>query len=77
MTDTGYSRKIDSSGRLVIPAHLREQLNINVGEEYHFFTAKSKDGKTYLCIECYNIENDIEKAKRLLSEAGYTVKDKK
>ena len=71
MTDTGYSRKIDSSGRIVIPANLREELNMNTGEEYHYFIGKS-NGKTYLCIECYNVENEIEKAKRILRENGYT-----
>lgn len=69
METTEYSRKIDSCGRLVIPAKLREKLNIHEGENYDFSVAKI-DGKTYLCIECYNVEDEIEKACQILRAAG-------
>lgn len=69
MKQTEYARRVDSTGRLVIPAKLREELNINVGETYDFFIHE-QDGKKFLCIECYGVENEIERAKRVLKEAG-------
>ena len=60
---------MDSSGRLVIPSKLRDELNIQTGDMFDFFVHE-QDGKKYLCIECYRLENEIEKAKRVLREAG-------
>lgn len=37
MRDTEYSRRLDSSGRLVVPSKLREELRMEVGDEYVFF----------------------------------------
>jgi bifunctional DNA-binding transcriptional regulator/antitoxin component of YhaV-PrlF toxin-antitoxin module len=37
MRETEYSRRLDSSGRLVIPSKLREELRMEVGDEYAFF----------------------------------------
>jgi bifunctional DNA-binding transcriptional regulator/antitoxin component of YhaV-PrlF toxin-antitoxin module len=37
MRQTEYSRRLDSSGRLVVPAKLREELQMETGDEYHFF----------------------------------------
>lgn len=69
MRETEFSRRIDSSGRLVIPSKLREQLRIEPGDEYQFFLHE-ENGRTYLCVECFRIEDEIEKAKRVLREAG-------
>ena len=69
MKQTEYARRLDSSGRLVIPSKLREELNIQVGDTFDFFIHE-QDGKKYLCIECFRLENEIEKAKRVLKEAG-------
>ena len=69
MRETEFSRRIDSSGRLVIPSKLREQLRIESGDEYQFFLHE-ENGRTYLCVECFRIEDEIEKAKRVLREAG-------
>ena len=71
MTDTGLSRKIDGNGRIIIPVDLREELKIKPGDVYEFFTME-KDGHTFLCIECFNLEDPIERAKKLLREAGIT-----
>lgn len=69
MESTGYTRKIDSGGRIVIPANLREKLKIKPGDIYDLLLFE-EDGRTYLCIECVNLVDEIERAKRLLREAG-------
>ena len=69
MVETEYSRRMDGSGRLVVPVKLREALFMSPGDEYVFFTHEI-DGRTFLCVECYNKENEIERAKRILREAG-------
>jgi bifunctional DNA-binding transcriptional regulator/antitoxin component of YhaV-PrlF toxin-antitoxin module len=72
MKETEYSRRLDSSGRLVIPSKLREELRMEVGDEYAFYTHEH-EGRTYLCVECYRKENEIERAKRILAEAGIKI----
>ena len=69
MQATDYSRKIDSSGRLVVPAQLRDKLDLRTGDELIFYLHEM-NGKTYLCVECPRAENEIEKAQRILREAG-------
>jgi bifunctional DNA-binding transcriptional regulator/antitoxin component of YhaV-PrlF toxin-antitoxin module len=72
MKETEYSRRLDSSGRLVVPSKLREELKMEVGDEYAFYIHEL-NGKTYLCIECFRKEDEIERAKRILREAGIQV----
>lgn len=69
MRQTEYARRVDSNGRVIIPSQLRDQLDIRPGDELEFFIHE-ENGKTYLCIECARIEDEIEKAKRILREAG-------
>ena len=71
MKQTEYSRKVDASGRIIVPAQLRDQLCIRPGDNYDFYIHEI-DNRTFLCIECYNLENEIERAKRILREAGVT-----
>ena len=70
MRATEYSRKLDSSGRLVIPSALRQVLDLRTGDVC-FYHIHEEDGKTYLCIECPRQENEIERAKRILRETGF------
>jgi bifunctional DNA-binding transcriptional regulator/antitoxin component of YhaV-PrlF toxin-antitoxin module len=72
MRETEYSRRLDSSGRLVIPSKLREELQMEVGDEYAFYIHEH-EGQSYLCVKCFRKENEIEKAKRILREAGIQV----
>ena len=72
MRETEYSRRLDSSGRLVIPSKLREELKMEVGDEYALYIHEL-NGKTYLCVECFRKEDEIERAKRILREAGIQV----
>ena len=69
MKETEYSRRLDSSGRLVVPVKLREELRMETGDDYVFFIHEL-DGRTFLCVECFRKENEIERAKRILREAG-------
>lgn len=72
MRKTEHSRKVDSNGRVIIPSQLRDELDIRPGDllEYCILTY---EGHTYLCFECPRVEDEIEKAKRILREAGITV----
>ena len=72
MVHTEYARKIDSNGRVIIPSQLRDQLDIRPGDSMEFFIHE-ENGKTYLCIECYRVEDEIEKAKRVLEAAGFSL----
>ena len=72
MRHTHFSRRLDSNGRLVIPVRLREELGLQVGHEYTFYTHE-QNGKTYLCIECSKGNDELENAKRLLEAAGYEI----
>lgn len=72
MRETEYSRRLDSSGRLVIPSKLREELKMEVGDTYDFYIHEYA-GRTYLCVECFRKEDEIERAKRILREAGIKI----
>lgn len=74
MKETEYSRRLDSSGRLVIPSKLREELKMEQGDEYIFYTHEH-EGRTYLCVECFRKENEIERAKRILAQAGIKIQE--
>ena len=68
---TGYSRKLDSTGRLVIPTKLREQMGLETGKEYSFYTLETNSGRKFICIECPGINREkIEEARRLIAKYG-------
>jgi len=69
MKQTEYARKVDSNGRVIIPSQLRDQLDIRPGDALDFYIHE-EGGRTYLCFECFRVEDEIEKAKRILREAG-------
>lgn len=69
MKQTEHSRKVDSNGRVIIPSQLRDQLDIRPGDLMEF-CIHEHEGRTYLCFECPRVEDEIEKAKRILREAG-------
>lgn len=72
MKQTEYSRRVDSSGRIIIPSQLRDELDIRPGDIHEFYVHEH-NGKTYLCIECFRVEDEVEKAKRILREAGIKI----
>jgi AbrB family looped-hinge helix DNA binding protein len=74
MKQTEYSRKVDSNGRIIIPSQLRDELDIRPQDVLDFFVHEH-DGRTFLCVECFRIEDEIERAKRILREAGIKLAD--
>ena len=72
MKQTEYSRKVDSNGRIIIPAQLRDELDIRPSDTLDFFIHEH-DNRTFLCVECFRVEDEIERAKRILKEAGIKV----
>ena len=73
MQITEFSRKLDTTGRLVIPIRLREAMGLEIGQEYSFYTHE-ENGKKYLCIEC-PVTQKLEEAKALLKKYGYKVEE--
>lgn len=73
MKPLNVTRKIDSVGRIVIPKALRAEYRINEGVEYPFFLHE-ESGEKYLCIKCPGpTDEEIETAKQMLEESGFTV----
>ena len=71
MIDTTYSRKLDTQGRIMIPIRLREQMNMQIGHEYNFYTLET-NGRKFICIDCGAsvTDKDLERAKQILVERG-------
>ena len=72
MRQTEFARRIDTTGRIIIPSQLRTDLDIRAGDTHEFFIHE-ENGKTYLCIECFHLENEVEKANRILRENGFQI----
>ena len=72
MEKTSYNRKMDASGRLIVPSTLREQLNMKPGDIYDFYLHEF-EGDTYLCVCCTGLIDPVEQAKRVLREAGIDI----
>ncbi len=75
MIDTGYSRKLDTTGRIVIPTKLRDRMGMVIGNEYPFFTYEDETGRKFICIECPGINEEmLAEARRIVAKFG--LKDK-
>lgn len=73
MQETTFSRKLDSSGRIMIPIRLREQMGLTSGQEY-YFTTMVKDGRKYICIDCGSVDNtSLEEAMRIIQANGMKI----
>lgn len=74
MTETTFSRKLDSSGRIMIPVKLREQMNLLPGQVYHFSTLEN-GGRKYICIDCGPaISNEeLDRAMQIVQASGLKV----
>jgi bifunctional DNA-binding transcriptional regulator/antitoxin component of YhaV-PrlF toxin-antitoxin module len=72
MVKTDLTRKLESTGRIMIPKKLRDEMDMEPGMDYNFSILKAY-GHKYICIDCG--ENDeIEKAISLLKRNGMEVK---
>lgn len=71
MDSLEVTRKLDSTGRLMIPKPLREKYGFKEGEAYEFFIHEFK-GRDYLCIPCpISRTSEINQALAILQKAGY------
>lgn len=61
---TDYARKVEDTGRVIIPAKLRTALGIEPGDILDYYIL-SEDGKTYLCMDCTMA---VSRAQQLLDE---------
>lgn len=74
MEETAFSRKLEKTGRLMIPIKLREQMGMVAGREYYFFT-KVENGRKLICIDCGpEIPNDaLEQAMKIVQASGMKI----
>lgn len=72
MQETTFSRKLDSSGRIMIPIRLREQMGLTSGQEY-YFTTMVKDGRKYICIDCGSVDSSLEEAMKIIQANGLKI----
>ncbi len=79
MKSTGMVRKVDELGRIVLPAEIRQNMDINVRDALEIFT---DEGRIILqkyqpaCIFCNNADNIVYFAnKRICSECMSRLKE--
>lgn len=63
------SYKIDGSGRIIIPAHMRSKFKVDNGDFMEYFTAYV-DGDWFLCCRKDEERSRIEKEKRDAAKKG-------
>lgn len=59
MQATNFSRKLDTSGRIMIPSKLREQLGMEIGKEYDFYLATAYKHR-FICIDCGTVDKQFD-----------------
>ena len=57
----GITRKIDGTGRIILPKNLRNKYRLLEGDSVDYFTYH-KDGKDYICIAATESTSDNEKS---------------
>ena len=55
----GKPYKVDTSSRVVVPAHLRAKFGIEIGEELEYYTTFA-DGRWFICIAKQRPEIDSD-----------------
>lgn len=55
----GRPYKVDSSSRIIVPAHLRAKFGINIADEMDYYTT-FVDGKWFICVTKH-IEEEAKK----------------
>lgn len=63
------SYKVDGSGRVIIPAHLRNKFQVEDGDYMEYFTAYV-DGDWFLCCRKDEERSRIEREKKAAKEAA-------
>lgn len=72
MAETTFSRKLDSSGRIMIPVRLRDQMGLIPGREY-YFSVMEKDGRRFICIDCGSVDSSLEEAMKIIQANGLKI----
>ncbi len=74
MRETSFSRKLDTSGRIMIPVKLREELGLETGKEYYFLVHE-EGGRKYICIDCGPAitSESLEKAMQIIQQSGMKI----
>lgn len=75
MDSTGFARKLDAMGRIIIPARLREKMGMKIGETYELYTTYDEEGTRYICIKCPAISEKMLEEARTIVEM-YNLKSK-
>ena len=67
--------KVDSSGRIVIPSHLRSKFRIEVGDQVEYFTSFIDDS-WFLCVRL-DAKTQAERALAAIEEAAAALEEVK
>lgn len=67
LEDTHITKKIDSLGRIALPATLRKLFEVDAGQEVRVFTLEDDNGKKYLCLTA---DNEWGISREKLAEMG-------
>lgn len=70
MKTTGMSRRIDNTGRIVIPREIRKQLGIRSGDQIEIFTHDNE-----IILRKYDVAIGLEELVRRLYDEFTNVKD--
>lgn len=70
--DTGYTRKLDTTGRLGIPTKLRSQFELVPAKEYSIFVIEDTESeRKFIAIECPEVSAErIAEARRIVEKYG-------
>ncbi len=69
------SYKVDGSGRVVIPSHLRNKFRIETGDQLEYFTSFIDDS-WFLCVRL-DAKTQIERAMAAMEEAAAALEEVK
>lgn len=79
MKSTGMVRKVDELGRIVLPAEIRQSMDIKVKDSIEIFTDNERivlQKYSPSCIFCNNVDNIILfREKRICAECLQTLKN--
>ncbi len=67
------SYRVDSSGRVVIPAHLRNKFRIETGDQLEYFTSFIDDS-WFLCVRL-DAKTQIERTMIAMEEAAAAIEE--
>lgn len=71
MENTGYTKALDSVGRVIIPKKLRQQLSLRPGDDLMMYLYTDDNGIQYLCLQLPDKRQEKKmQAKELLEELG-------